>query len=1060
MNILLQYKSPSKLVIPCLLIVPNVLLWAGILTVDGVVIQRDFNFPIVNDNFEGSYFPLWNDVTSQTNIERLPRLVMMSPFILLSMLGVEVVIISKIMIVATFTFITITSYLLIKSLLTYATPTHPKKDKYVTIVAIISAFVFAYNPVNLQFIGGISLLASVGMLPLSMYLVLQAGTKRYFPLLIALPLVFSLGHPFVFLMTMMFTIIFMFVVYYRTLNLKHILSQLVLSSFVGILLLAWLIVPYLTVPTTSIELGRNQQLERDTFDLVSNNNFFKIFILERDKFLYTMTEPSDFFGKIFHYTSLALEVGIAFFALLFMSTNHRLQKRTLLFLSAGFVACTFLALGSVGALDTPYWLFISQSGIGWIFRSPLKFQLYQGFFVSVLLAMSLAIIKYKISLNTGRYRKAIISPLLLVIVLAGSSAYGIYNANLLSFNPISLPQEYTEINDILEAKHDGSRAIYYPRYNEIATSWSQGHLIGPFDTKSSRVPTYELSTTYSYVKQMLFDYPYTNQLLSSPDYFEFLPSVGIKYIVFHNDRGYLVDQKNLEYLLSSNSLSTLYSKNGWYLFEVKGEPVQQIRAVHGVVETDNLAMVTSVSSPSVAVIDTSRLNGPALPDNLVKIRLFDHDLDVRLENLLQNPYFVSSSNGSLEAWKLLNQMFGAERVLDMSNNEYALELSTAQSAKNVWSGLVSNEITVETESKYLFTLEAKTNNALGTHAKIQGYDVSEKTWKDLVFLTSELEGQSASTLSIRPYSDWTVYSKVVTIPNSNIKKMRYVINAGTVADQSLGNAVSLVRKVGVYNLNSIGDNNERDTTLDFVKINPTKYQVNIVNNGGPFVLSFAQAYEKGWIASYENKEIKSIPLFGMINGFYVDKAGTFTLTIEYRPQEFFWIGASISIIAIAGITLYLFLYHNEINKPARILNSTVITATSKGAYGKRIENNKSAAVFEKSPNSNAALARAGYFDKERTGTSSKPDVISDAKFDNAQKGNRRLSNPSTREAIINSIKTNPSIFIISCAIGFTLFIPLFVALREDVANVVAGYALNSLVLGIIVRLIVSKKKWK
>src|SRR5947208_16843618 len=88
MNILLQYKSPLKLVIPFLLIVPNVLLWAGILTVDWVVIQRDFNFTIVNDNFEGSYFPLWNDVTSQTNIERLPRLVMMSPFILLSMLGV------------------------------------------------------------------------------------------------------------------------------------------------------------------------------------------------------------------------------------------------------------------------------------------------------------------------------------------------------------------------------------------------------------------------------------------------------------------------------------------------------------------------------------------------------------------------------------------------------------------------------------------------------------------------------------------------------------------------------------------------------------------------------------------------------------------------------------------------------------------------------------------------------------------------------------------------------------------------------------------------------------
>jgi len=149
--------------------------------------------------------------------------------------------------------------------------------------------------------------------------------------------------------------------------------------------------------------------------------------------------------------------------------------------------------------------------------------------------------------------------------------------------------------------------------------------------------------------------------------------------------------------------------------------------------------------------------------------------------------------------------------------------------------------------------------------------------------------------------------------------------------------------------------------------------------------------------------------------------------------------------------------------------------------------------LEKSPNSHTALARAGYLDKEGTATPSKPDVISDTKFDHTQKGNRSLSNPSTREAIINLIKTNPSIFIISCAIGLTLFIPLLVALSEDVANMIsrelraypaimlatsslfipllvalsedvanmiAGYALNSLVLGIIVRLIVSKKKWK
>src|SRR6185436_11554539 len=102
MTSLRQYLFASKFIIPVLLVVPNILLWSGILAVDGIIIQRDFNFPIFNENFEGSYFPLWNDVTSQTNIERFPRLVMMSPFIGLSMLGVDISIITKIMIVGTF----------------------------------------------------------------------------------------------------------------------------------------------------------------------------------------------------------------------------------------------------------------------------------------------------------------------------------------------------------------------------------------------------------------------------------------------------------------------------------------------------------------------------------------------------------------------------------------------------------------------------------------------------------------------------------------------------------------------------------------------------------------------------------------------------------------------------------------------------------------------------------------------------------------------------------------------------------------------------------------------
>src|SRR6185503_20192942 len=134
----------------------------------------------------------------------------------------------KIMIVGTFAFITCSSYLFMKSLLTYTTNID-KKKKYIKLVSLLCAFVFAYNPANLQFIGGISILASIGMLPLLLHIVLVAGTNKNFPLLILLmpPLLFSLGHPFVFVMNVIITTVFIFIVYYRMLSLRHIISKLI-----------------------------------------------------------------------------------------------------------------------------------------------------------------------------------------------------------------------------------------------------------------------------------------------------------------------------------------------------------------------------------------------------------------------------------------------------------------------------------------------------------------------------------------------------------------------------------------------------------------------------------------------------------------------------------------------------------------------------------------------------------------------------------------------------------------------------------------------------------------
>jgi hypothetical protein len=503
MNSLLQYKSSAyKLIIPVLLIVPNIVLWAGILAVDGIIIQRDFNFPIFNENFEGSYYPLWNDISSETNIERFPRLVMMSPFIALSMLGIEVSVILKVMIISAFAFITTTTYLFATALLRRL----EKKPKAMSIksISLIGAYILAYSPTTMQFSWVISFVASIGILSLMLFFILSKPTSKYLPFLLAICLLFSLAHPFLFIMNIIISVVFMLVVNYRTVSLRFTLSRIGLSGILAVSLLAWAWMPYMAAPISSIDLGRDEHLQRSVFDTVSDNNFYRIFLLERDRFPYVHTAPTDLFAGTFHYISLTFLIGGAFAC--FLLVQRWIPKRIILLFAGGFLILTLFSLGSNGPFGEIYWTFVSESGIGWIFRSPLKFQLYQAFFLSVLFIMSMAIIRQKIS------HKALVS-MIMVFVLVGSSYYSIYHANSASLNPIQIPTEYYEISSYLEREVGDSKVLYLPRYNELPTVWSQGHMIAPFDMKSSQMSTYDTYLGYNFVKETLYDYPYTTGLL-------------------------------------------------------------------------------------------------------------------------------------------------------------------------------------------------------------------------------------------------------------------------------------------------------------------------------------------------------------------------------------------------------------------------------------------------------------------------------------------------------------------------------------------------------------------
>jgi len=87
-------------------------------------------------------------------------------------------------------------------------------------------------------------------------------------------------------------------------------------------------------------------------------------------------------------------------------------------------------------------------------------------------------------------------------------------------------------------------------------------------------------------------------------------------------------------------------------------------------------------------------------------------------------------------------------------------------------------------------------------------------------------------------------------------------------------------------------------------IDLTKYVVH-VNATQSFTLSFAEAYDPLWIAHVNGKRIKSIPLYSVINGFWINQTGQLEITIEYEPQKWFYYGSIISVTTLLACLTYI-----------------------------------------------------------------------------------------------------------------------------------------------------------
>lgn len=91
--------------------------------------------------------------------------------------------------------------------------------------------------------------------------------------------------------------------------------------------------------------------------------------------------------------------------------------------------------------------------------------------------------------------------------------------------------------------------------------------------------------------------------------------------------------------------------------------------------------------------------------------------------------------------------------------------------------------------------------------------------------------------------------------------------------------------------------------INFAKIAPTEYSASVKDAALPFILIFSELFDPGWEVYYEEDKketLQHLIVNSFANGWFIDKKGSFNLSIKYEPQKLLMLGEQISLISFTG----------------------------------------------------------------------------------------------------------------------------------------------------------------
>jgi hypothetical protein len=502
--------------------------------------------------------------------------------------------------------------------------------------------------------------------------------------------------------------------------------------------------------------------------------------------------------------------------------------------------------------------------------------------------------------------------------------------------PTKIPNEYLEVFSVLLSQAKDFKVIYIPEFvysygknNPLKPFWHEWGALQEFLTFSSPKPTFWPVGSWGHFYDFTLS-PFYYSLLKTGavDILSYyLRWANIKYVVIHDDIPSIRETiiRCINFLNASNNFKLIYRTGFIYIFENQLS-ADKIEVLPYVILVDGGYRVVK---KFLGVLNDSSIDYSfVFVDQAVPLEVIERAefilTDKEIEQLAYDLIF-----NKLVSQDLIPVIYPYEYVIGHDPQSKWSRASYLDPHQQVWHPYVNWQdyawdfdymkgvvFTDNSNDSLIIPFAINKGGSYVIMLRLMGSDRGGE-------VSVVIDNRSFLIRTLDDYNGflWYVFELPLDSGNhvikiTNVRGFNAISVISMVPEEKYSNALmdttKLLTSKVILNLsvNLIknpsfeGSTEKGNTLVSWEKKDPTKYVVKI-NITKPTMLSLAESYDPGWHAYVNGKKIQSIPLNGVINGFWINQTGFQEITIEYEPQKWTYYGLAVSLLTLTVCILYL-----------------------------------------------------------------------------------------------------------------------------------------------------------